>query len=339
MTITRIMQFANCRHRFFLSEILGLHPKVTTPALHTGTLAHVGKDVYYTSLKERKSLDEAAVATGKAIATASQEYEEKAVEMLSDDRREEARLAAREQAQLAAHIVGHFLEEHYEADKERFASLDGIENELKVHIGKRVLRGHVDAVWKDKDGRQIVSEWKTMGDKTPNVEWVNLSWQNVIYSRGVEEMYGTRPTVEYCFLRKKIPAVPKVTKSGAVSKAACDTTVAIFRRTLKACGQTEEGYEEILAKLEHNRFNWIVQVHRNEQEIAAALDEIGRVMAQLTGAKRVGESAFYRNTEACRIFSCPYRSICMERNPEVVKMNYTTPEERKAVEAEANMGF
>jgi hypothetical protein len=329
MTITRIMQFANCRHRYYLGEILGLEPKVTAPALHVGTLAHVGKDGYYESLKEGRSLPDAAIAIGKKIAAASDEYEKKTLPLLPEERREEARIDAREEAMLAANLVAHFLDENYERDRARFGSLEGTEIELRAHIGRRSLAGHADALWLDKDGKQIVSEWKTTGDKTPNVEWINLSWQNVIYVRGVEEQYGTRPMVEYNILRKKVPGRPHVKKDGKVSRAACDTTKVIFEQALADAGQDGTGYEEILRRLEHNRFNWIIRVHRNDAEIDQALAEIGRVIGQITGAKRVGEPAFYRNTEACRIFSCPYRSICIERTPETIEANFTTKEQRE----------
>jgi len=103
----------------------------------------------------------------------------------------------------------------------------------------------------------------------------------------------------------------------------------IFLETLKNNGQTTEGYENILEKLKNNAFVKRILVYRNKKELKEFIKGYKQILKELKKKKLY----IYKNPEACRIFNCPYYSLCIEDTEENRKFNF---HKREVINPELN---
>lgn len=125
--------------------------------------------------------------------------------------------------------------------------------------------------------------------------------------------------VIYDVVRKSVPRKPDLLKSGkGVSRAACDTTRALYLSTLLEHGFNPDEYADQLEALEHARF-----FHRETYTFTEGdFIDFGRDAAHAALDVIRAEAATYhpRQVQVCRGgagFGCPggFESICLEDGP------------------------
>jgi len=123
------------------------------------------------------------------------------------------------------------------------------------------------------------------------------------------QVYDAIPIHGACYniIKRKAPRQPKINKNGTVSKSPCDTTKEIFLKALHDEGQTTEGYEDILERLENNLFFARYFHEYTEQDYKAVQMELYQTTLLLH------QCTFrYRNDAACDHWGgCKFRPLCM----------------------------
>jgi len=174
------------------------------------------------------------------------------------------------------------------------------------------LVGRLDMIVQDFDGRLWVLDHKTSKDKL-DPEILIMDDQMTIYLWAAQQIFGV--PFEGCYynvLRKKVPRVPPVLKSGGLSQAKdIDTTYEVYMQAIEDNGLNPDDYHKILDILQNkpNTFYQREKVRRNQHEIVIA------------GALLVGEAVdmlnapyIYPNpTWDCK-WDCDYKELCLATN-------------------------
>lgn len=112
----------------------------------------------------------------------------------------------------------------------------------------------IDGLIEDEDGRLWLIERKT-NQKFKDPESRIRDLQTSLYCWVLWKLGYDVQGVIWDEVRTKLPTVPKVLKNGLISKRKnIDTDYVTFKKALKNNGQTIEGYEDILERLEFNTF-------------------------------------------------------------------------------------
>ena len=131
--------------------------------------------------------------------------------------------------------------------------------------------------------------------------------------------YGLPVGVYYNIVRKKLPTVPALLKNGTTSRdKSIDTTLAVYVDTLIERGQNPSDYPDILAALRDRANTFVVRegVFRNARE----LDEIG---GRIYHASRyIAEGWTFKNPTRDCTWECPFWSLCLEWDDNVVEYNF-----------------
>ena len=153
-----------------------------------------------------------------------------------------------------------------------------------------------------------------------NPQILGYGWAALDPCEGATEMepYVCRGVI-YNVLRKAVPNIPKVKKDGTTSRAACDTTKEVFKRTLLERGEDPDDFVDTIAKMKDSSEFFHRKRHVfTEQE----LHEFGReiswgALSMLEASKRPYHP---RQTQACTgpaSYPCEYRDICLRDGPDM----------------------
>lgn len=186
------------------------------------------------------------------------------------------------------------------------------------------LVGRLDMVVEDFDGRIWVLDHKTSKDRLDE-EILILDDQMTLYLWAAQQIL--QKPIEGCYynvLRKKLPTVPEVLKSGkSLSKAkTIDTTYEVYLQAIEDNGFDPADYEDILDHLANKKTGFFerVKVRRNQHELAMA----GRMLL-LEAIDMLNDPYIYTNpTWDCK-WKCDYKDLClaMNRNDDVAYLRDT----------------
>lgn len=145
-------------------------------------------------------------------------------------------------------IITRYLE-HYKKDP---LKVQKVEFEIDTKITSKIrVRGYIDALVKDKEGRLWIMERKS--HKTiPNADARYLDLQTVLYMWLYQRQTGETPYgIIWDYLRTKLPTVPRLLKSGELSKAkSIDTDYKTYFNEIKKHNLNPKDYEELLFELQ-----------------------------------------------------------------------------------------
>lgn len=148
--------------------------------------------------------------------------------------------------------------EHYYLWASLHDKFDVLEPEVNLRVplpvvgphGERVdYVGSADALIESREGI-LLEEFKT-AQTFPDIRGLYMEDQlpGYLWAAQLDPRYeGMRPVgMQYTFLRKKLPAIPKELKRGGVSQAKnIDTTLEVYEATLASLGEPTTLYGEIL---------------------------------------------------------------------------------------------
>ena len=220
MSPSRVEAFVSCPLAFRFASIEKL-PEPPSPHATKGSLVHRALELLFTGPPAERTLDTARVA----YAQARSEYE-------ADP--EFTQLALSPDAVEAFFADGWSLVEGYFAMEDPTAVREiGIELRLEASVGHLTLRGIIDRLELDGDGRLVVTDYKT--GKAPGLRYEQNSLAGLnFYSFLCEELFGQRPAaIRLMYLRsgETITATP----SAQSVKFVRTRTKAVWDAVEKAC--------------------------------------------------------------------------------------------------------
>ncbi len=154
------------------------------------------------------------------------------------------------------------------------------------------MRGKIDAVCSDG----IPVEHKTAGqsisgDTATGLKYVDkLAWDD---------------QVSYYLLALSLERDEPVT---TVRYTVCQKPSIRLKR-----GETEEEYLERCSDWYDETKVRFFEVHRTEEELMRTESEVRRLASEIRRRK-----VFYRNPSHCALIGCPYASICLDEEPEII---------------------
>lgn len=152
---------------------------------------------------------------------------------------------------------------YYKNDGLKFVAIKGklAEHEFEVEIARGIkLKGKIDAVTRTKDKRVWLTEHKSH-KKIPDDGVRFRDLQTVIYADvlpqlGVKKIDG----VLWDYIRSTPPSVPKLLKSGELSKAQIDTLPGVYLQAIKSHKLSPKDYSDKLQELEGNERSYFKRI-------------------------------------------------------------------------------
>lgn len=266
--VTERSSFRRCRRNWALRSLLRLRP-VRLPAATNywvGSGIHAGLEGYYKVLCGKKPKG----GTGNPIrawrAWLKQNLD---LEGLWD----EERAVVDEAIGLVEGILRGYPAWAAMQDKGLSFVASEVEVDRKLPSGV-TLRGTLDLVAFDAKGRLIVLDHKSSAQK-PDLGWLELDDQMTAYLWLAEAGFKAKTPPSdgvHNVLRKSVPTIPPLLKTGGISRAkSWDTTAEVYRQAVKDAGFDPKDYAEEIQHYEQkgNQFFFRVPIHRSSTEIAS----------------------------------------------------------------------
>jgi hypothetical protein len=306
--VSDMRSFDMCRRRWWFSSVnsMNLERHVPVPALWLGTGVHVALDAFYSGKNPLEIYDAWLAQEWKRLQSEHAALWPEEVRMLE------------EQGSLGRSMVAHY---RLWARRHDFFKVLRTEQAFSIPIrirpGARALpkaryEGRLDGLVEDDRGRIWVLEHKTCR-RFPNEKTLDFNDQATGYVLGAEEVFGVKPSgVIFNYLKKSVPVVPKVLKSGGLSvNRAQNTSPEVVLAALRAreLPHNEEpylGYLEYLDTSPHKFFRRYT-VYRAEEEVAELREKLYWVTREMRKASLPiwPSYAWY----ACTL-GCPFEGPC-----------------------------
>jgi len=178
--------------------------------------------------------------------------------------------------------------------------------DVKVPRTRVVLTGRFDLLIQDQSGRLWIVDHKTCGKFTPDRD-IEMDDQFTAYLWIAREVGLNVSGVIVNMLRKKLPTVPKVLTSGALSQdKSQDTTYDIYMTAIKAFNLDSLDYIDILDTLKNNEFFRRVKTMRSPR----ALDNFGKMVEQEVREMTSSKTPIYHNRTFMCNSDCEYTTLC-----------------------------
>jgi hypothetical protein len=135
--------------------------------------------------------------------------------------------------------------------------------------------------------------------------------------------FGMPVGVYYNVIRKAVPKVPALLKDGKTSRdIRCDTTAAVYERTLLERGQDPADYADVLEalKAKGDTFHFREAVYRNATELA----EIGQRIHE--GTRYLAGHHQFKFPERSCSWECAFFAYCLEPSEDLLASQYRTRE-------------
>ena len=183
-----------------------------------------------------------------------------------------------------------------------------IERELEVKVkGVRVkLVGKMDRLVIDENENLWVVDHKTAREFPP-LERLEVDDQFTAYLWMLREHGIKVKGLIYNGLRKKLPIYPPLLQKGGLSKAQnIDTTRTIYLDAINGYGLDRADYEDVLTRLEQNRFFMREKVLRTRRHLDVFGENVAAEIREMSSKKTV---MFPNFTKDCA-HDCPYKLLC-----------------------------
>lgn len=331
LSTTERQEFKECRRRWDYSSLSrqSIEPNRPAIALWFGTGIHYALEMYYKAHIDETDEDFDIVAPWAYWYQSELKRLEESQTVLWDEQKAELE----EMYKLGSSMLQNYAEWSVVADTKietGFKRVLYTEREFAVPIPNSAgepyrfidgkgqewecwLVGRLDMVVEDFDGRIWVLDHKTSKDRLDE-EILILDDQMTMYLWAAQQIL--HKPIEGCYynvLRKKLPVVPEVLKSGkGLSKSKMiDTTYDVYLQAILDNGFDPADYEDILDHLANKKTGFFerVKVRRNQHEIAMA----GRMLL-LEAIDMLNDPFIYPNpTRDCK-WKCDYKDLCLALN-------------------------
>jgi putative RecB family exonuclease len=220
LTPSKVAAFKDCALAFRFSVIDGL-PEPPSPPAVKGTLVHRALQLLLEEPPERRTRPLAH----ECLARAREELASDAEFLgLGLDAEAEARFAAE-----AAVLV----DRYFELEDPSAVQPVGLELQLEVQVGSLTLRGIIDRLERDADGRLVVTDYKTGGTPPVFAEQQRLGGVH-FYAYLCEQVYGERPSrVQLLYLSEPVAIIAYPTEQSI--RGLQQRTTAIWAAVERAC--------------------------------------------------------------------------------------------------------
>lgn len=300
---SKVGRIRRCRHAFYYSDILELQRVAQSIAPRRGNLIHECLQEHYNGRDWTKPIMNLKLDLDKVF----------------DEEREEWANLPQELYRI---VRGYLL-----AYKPIDANIKTLATEVEFTIPLpkgHTYTGYIDWIYEDDRG-VWVADHKTV--KTlPKEQDLYMDLQTFMYFEAcrtdpnlIKLLQGKKLMgVVFNHIRTKAPKEPQVLKSGAISKAACDTDVATYFETVRKNGLDPNDYTDMLEKLKGNVFFRRTKVPVNENtlniiknEIVGTLDDMDRLKKRYEACGDKSLTEFYRTPLKQRCdWDCEFRDIC-----------------------------
>ncbi len=287
---SKIKTWRRCRKAFHYKYIEKLRPRRKGRPLVFGSICHEMIEAYANGDNPRDIL---------------KKYEEGAKKLFSAEVEEYMQIIA--DADLL--MQGYF--DYYKKDKLKFVAIKGklAEHEFEVELTSGItLKGKIDAICRTTDKRVWLGEHKTH-KRIPDEEARFKDLQVVVYASilpqlGIKHIDG----ILWDYIRSSPPSVPKLLKSGELSKAQIDTTPAVYLDTIREHKLNPKDYAEKLKELENNERSFYQRVYMpiNSTLSKQLLEETIETAKEI--AERGGKDKTRNITRDCSW--CEYKGLC-----------------------------
>lgn len=298
VSYSQVKTWKRCRQKWYYNYVRGLKPKERVRKIDLGNYGHALLEAYY---------------RGEDIQEASEAYWMEQTKDMFQEQIDEYK-EVREQAEA---LVERYIK-HYQEKGEEF-EVHAVEQHFKTTIptpagykSKTDLQGILDLVVEDSTGEIWLVDHKfTSIDLVKYEENLVLDEQANYYLWALADMLGNHNAVSgiiFNLVRAKLPTVPKVLKSGGLSKAKnIDTDVETYLQAIKDNGLNPKDYTDILTHLKEldRPFFKRHRIHRTPEELAHIQEELYEMSRDMRGCR------IYRNATKDCSWDCPYRELCI----------------------------
>lgn len=225
---SRIKTWRRCRRAYHEKYVVGLRKKVPPRPLKFGTLVHRMGEHHLNGNHFTKAIEELTPQDWALFEDQIEEYGN----IVGD----------------AKDIMTEYVR-HYSDDGLRYIKLNGrrAEHSLEMDIAPGITGVMIlDFVARTGDGYRWLGDHKTFTQEMSDEDmWKNI--QSTVYHRAWEAQ-GKKPLdgTLWDMIHSKVPTVPKLTKSGAISKAAIVTLPVVVKRFLKENGLKAKDHKDLL---------------------------------------------------------------------------------------------
>lgn len=298
---SEVKDFLRCRQLWHYRWVEGLRPKSfdRQRALNVGTVMHKFLQEWYLGLKERQ---EGAGKPFDVVLSAALKQARNMFEQLGG--------TDEDAWDLIRQIAQHYVQVYGERDLWSWRVVAVEQPFYTMHGALQVpYSGTIDLIVEDLDGLLWVVDHKFTNNLDTYEQVAPYDRQITRYLWAVQQMYPNRQVAGFIYnlIAKAAPQKPKVLKNGQLSKdMRIKTTYEVYLQAIKEHGLNPDDYAEILEHLQmqRNPFFRRVEVHRTQQEIEVAMEELTLIVEDMDGA------SVYRNyTKDCR-WDCPYVGLC-----------------------------
>lgn len=341
VSASQLMSFMSCRRKWQYSYIDNLTPRVERAYLTIGKLCHVGMQFAMHALYTMQSNDPDEWVTITAMENAAHAamrvaYDEYlASVMLLDCELDGVEAVYADALKVFSQAVREFNPHAWEVVE---VVVDGRPvPALELHfclpcVGKRKLRGYIDAVLRDRVTGQVwCVDYKFRSTLEP-AESEQFNIQNAIYTRACRYM-GIDITGTLTWQHSNTPASePSVNKNGTVSRAKIKTTWDVYADAVTRAGGNPDDYaEEMIPKLADIQWFSATKEYRNNQTVDAIWADVVVPHTRAISTARTPKSAAKPAPKSlypwnCRM--CQFRSLCQAElrgyDPEYIRQTEFT---------------
>jgi len=328
MSTTEREEFKRCRRRWDFASLSrqGLEPKKPAIQLWFGTGIHRGLEVFYREQKNPvEEFEQWAKTEVERIRQSQNGLWDEQVQELENTIELGKRMLENYVAWASIEdstSENGFTEVLYTEREFQTPILDPSGNPARFidrngQVWEMHLVGRLDMVVRDHYGKIWLMDHKTSKDKL-DPQILILNDQMTVYLWAAQQIFKMPfEGAFYNVLRKKLPTVPQLLKTGSLSKSKqIDTTYEVYLAEIEKHGFNPEDYRDILEHLQEkpNTFFQREKVRRNQHEIATA----GRLLF-LEAIDMLNDPFIYTNmTWDCR-WDCDFAQLCkaMNRNDDV----------------------
>lgn len=329
-SVTELLGFQSCKRRWYLGRMYS--GRSSTPALYFGNGIHQGLEGYF---KWKKLQPRDIPGQRQACHEAFDVWATEQVEVLKEEYGmlwEFAVTPFNQMVNLGEQILDNYIDYDQYAEislrpilveKRMFIPIDEDYDSTKINgngkgLGARnVLTMRWDLLAETNNGLIGPADHKTSSGFHATGSALDIDEQMTGYAYGYWRLYKRQRTADvviYDVLAKKIPAEPKVLKSGKLSKnKAQDTTHEKMMQAIKARNEDPADFAEVLYVLETkgmgNYFTReisprnLLQVQNYEYRTRLIFEEMRRVIENPEMA--------YPSPSAFKCPSCPFLQVCI----------------------------
>lgn len=237
---SKVKLWRRCRQAYHLKYVEKLKKRVTKRPFQFGRMVHEMIEAYANGDDPMEKLDEIAAKNHNLFRAELEQYG-----TIVEDTRV---------------IMTEYFE--YWGEDLKYIRRDGrsAEHKFEIDIGDGIVfTGVIDALGRAKKLRWLV-EHKTFS-RMPQEDhrWRNV--QSAVYVRAIDIM-GWKPVdgTLWDYVRSKPPSRPAILKSGAMSKAKCDTLPSLVKAVIEENKLDPDDYADFLKLTEDNRSSYFARV-------------------------------------------------------------------------------